>query len=177
MRSLSRSTIGFALVAASTVIASHAGAQATVNATASVASAIVVTPRDLQFGTLFPSFAKTVVFIDNTPGTKQSGRFDVAAEAGSTVSYAFSAAPSVLTHTTLAGVTMPLSLQFCSNTVAAGTGCVAAALPSGVTMPAGPVGTQTHHYIFVAGTATPGGAQASGTYSASLTLTVAYTGS
>lgn len=179
MRTISRFSLGIALVAASTIAASSASAQASVTASATVASALQVFTRNLDFGTVFPGVNKAVVFADAAAG-KTSGRFHFAAEAGSTISLTWGALPANLVGP--AAATLPFAapgLQGCSITSAAAAGCsVNYAFTAGnITMPAGAAGTQTNHYIFVQGTVAPSASQASGSYSATITVTAAYTGS
>jgi spore coat protein U-like protein len=179
MRLISRVSLGLALVAATTVVASTASAQASVSASATVASALQVFTRDLDFGTVFPGVNKTVDFADAAAG-RTSGRFNFAAEAGSTISLTWGAVPANLVGP--GGATLAFAapgLEGCSTTSAAAAGCSANyAFASGnITMPAGAAGTQTNHYIFVRGTVAPTAAQAAGAYSATITVTAAYTGS
>lgn len=179
MRLVSRTSFGIALVAATTFAASTASAQASVTASATVASALNVFTRNLDFGTVFPGVNKTVAFTDVAAG-RTSGRFDFAAEAGSTISLTWGALPASLAGP--GGATLAFAapgLEGCSSTNSAATGCsVNYAFANGnITMPAGPAGTQTNHYIFVRGTVAPTGGQASGAYSATITVTAAYTGS
>lgn len=179
MRTISRSTLGLALVAATTFIASTASAQASIAATATVASALQVFTRDLDFGTVFPGVSKAVAFADAAAG-KTAGRFDLAAEAGSTISLTWGALPANLVGP--AAATLPISapgLQGCSTTSATAAGCTVnyTFATGNITMPAGTAGTQTHHYIFVQGTVAPATTQAAGAYSATISVTAAYTGS
>jgi spore coat protein U-like protein len=178
MKLVSRYTLGIALVA-STLAASAASAQATVNASATVASALQVFTRDLDFGTVFPGVNKAVDFADAAAG-KTSGRFNFAAEAGSTISLTWGAIPSSLTGPGAATLPFTASgLEGCSSTSATAVGCtVNYTFASGnITMPAGTAGTQTNRYIFVRGTVAPSASQAAGAYSATITVTAAYTGS
>lgn len=179
MRLLSRSTLGIALVAATTIAASTASAQATVNASATVASALQVFTRDLDFGTVFPGVNKAVDFTDNAAG-KTSGRFNFAAEAGSTISLTWGAIPTFLTGASSNLAFTASGLEGCSVTSATAVGCGVpnyTFVAGNITMPAGAAGTQTNHYIFVRGTVAPTAAQAAGAYSATITVTAAYTGS
>lgn len=179
MRIVSRYSLGLALVAASTFAASSASAQASVTASATVASALQVFTRNLDFGTVFPGVNKAVAFTDAAAG-KTSGRFHFAAEAGSTISLTWGAIPANLVGPGAATLAFAApGLEGCSTTSAAATGCTANYLfaAGNITMPAGAAGTQTNHYIFVQGTVAPTGGQASGSYSATITVTAAYTGS
>lgn len=175
MRALLRSTLALAAIG-SIAAGSTAGAQATVNTTATVASAITITPRDLEFGTVFPGVAKSVDFGDNTAGNKVAGRFQIVAEGGSTIALSWTAVPTTLTGP--ASATLPVSLSGCSTTSATAVGCSANYnFTNGNITLAGSYGSATTHYIFVRGTATPGSTQAAGSYTAPLTVTIAYTGS
>lgn len=175
MRAVSRPLFGLAALLL-TGAASQASAQSTVNATATVASALTVTTRDLQFFTVFPGVAKAVVFGDNTASSKIAGRFQIAAEAGSTVSLTWNTLPTNL----ISGSNqLPISITGCSTTSATAVGCTAnyTFTNGNITMPAGVAGSTQNQYIFVAGTVTPGASQPAGSYSAAVTVTVAYTGS
>lgn len=179
MRIVSRFSLGFALVAATTIAASSASAQASVTASATVASALQVFTRNLDFGTVFPGVNKAVAFTDAAAG-KTSGRFNFAAEAGSTISLTWGALPAALVGPAAASLAFAApGLEGCSTTSSAAVGCVVnyTFAAGNITMPAGAAGTQTNHYIFVRGTVAPTGSQAAGSYSATITVTAAYTGS
>ena len=159
---------------ANTAAAQAPTVSGSINATASVAAALAVSGTNVDFGNVFQGIAKTVATADNTPGTRAAGKFTIVGNAGSQVSVTFGAMPSALTSGTnnlAAG-----SWTGCSNTANDGTsanGCSALGF-AGASLAS--LSSSGYLYVFIGGTVTPTATQAAGTYSNTISMTVAYTG-
>lgn len=142
----------------------------TVQATANVLTPLSVTTdlRALDFGDVFPGLNKSVAFADGT-----SGKWQIAGEAGKEVQMDFTL-PSSLDN---GGILMPISFGatdagfFASDA----PGSAAAFDPnSGATGFLD--GGTGDGFVWLGGTVAPAANQAAGTYSATVTLDVIYTG-
>lgn len=157
--------LGLALVA----VAATAEAQsAQINVTANVFQALTVTGNQpLDFGNVFPGVNKTVAV-----GDAGAGKFTVAGQAGANVNLSFTL-PANLPHASL-----PTSLPIGSwsghwattDVTSGGTSFT----PSAGNTAANLHGTTGNLYVYLGAQVSPGGAQAAGSYSAQLTMTVAY---
>jgi hypothetical protein len=154
-------TVAFFSLAASTAQAQSGNIQATANVLASIS---VVEGRDLDFGNVTPGVNKTVALTDAT-----SGRFDAtgAASAGVVVTFTL---PANLVN---GGDNLPIAgWTGCWNTANdASAGCAAANMGGSTN---GSFSAGGLLYVFVGATVSPAPAQAVGTYSADVTMTLSY---
>jgi hypothetical protein len=164
-----RSTLRVSAVAAAilSLTAMSANAQsANISATATVFQAITVTgARNLAFGNVFPGVNRSIPVTD-----ANSGRFDLAGQAGANVNLTFTLPPTLDSGAnTLAIGTWSGYVNGTNSAVAGG----AAFVPSATAQPAAfSAGGQL--FVFVGATVAPTAAQAAGTYSGIVTLTAAY---
>lgn len=152
------------------VIPSSIAAQATgdIQATAVVLAPLTVTPAaNLDFGNVIPGVNSTLL-----PSDANAGRFDVAGSGVLEVTLDFTTLPNQLA--TGGGATMPILY---------GAGSAAYAdTPAGAQTTFDPSATATTNLVagalsvFLGGTVQPAFNQAAGSYSATVTLQVAYTG-
>ncbi len=156
------------LVAALSLAPAQAEAQsASISATATVAVALTVANlRDLGFGTVIPSFNRTIAETDGT-----SGHFAIAGGANAEISVSFSSLPA-----TLIGPGPAMAVSF--------TGTYATADALGVGTGFAPAGGFTTRldaatgelHVYMGGTLIVPAAQTAGLYSGTVTLDAAYTG-
>lgn len=151
--------------------ASAQTAQGDIQALAQVLTALSVTSGDdLDFGLVVQGVSKSVNAGAPASGTT-SGKFTISGQASQAVSITFTALPANLTS---GANTLPITytgIHSLTNTPAGGT----AFTPStGVTST--PLSGTGNLYVFMGGTVTPGGSQASGSYSGTVTMQVAYVG-
>lgn len=166
-RLLNASVLTFSLLAAA---ASSAAAQsANINVTANVYQALTVSgARDLAFGNVFPGVNKTVALADGT-----SGRFDITGQSGATVSLNFSLPNSGNYITGPSSAQLALnSWTACWSTSNSASGCTSFSASGGTS--GGAFGSGSTLFVFLGATAAPTAAQAAGSYSGQVTLTVAY---
>jgi len=136
----------------------------------------VAAAANLDFGTLLPGFASTVLFTD--VGTPGAGQFLVTGAVNAEVTLTFTALPAVLTRV---GFTETMPITYTAGYSPAGNPATAtsftAQLPG---PPAAPLprldGTTGELYVYLGGTVTPAAAQVAGTYEATVVLQAAYTG-
>jgi hypothetical protein len=146
-------------------VATGAAAQsASINVTANVYQALTVAAgNDLDFGNVFPGVNKTIALTDAT-----AGRFDITGQSGATAS---------ISLTLPANITGPASLPIGSWTACwnvtnnAASGCSSFTAASGTSAAFGAGSTL---FVFLGATASPAANQASGSYTGTATLTVAY---
>ena len=168
------------------VFASLAQAQAspTTNTNAQITARVfaplsVTKNEDLRFGNLFSPYApKSVLYTDNTAAAGRA-RLTIAGEGGAELSLVVNV-PSDITR--VGGTeTLPVgSFQLRRGTTDADGSGTDANLATGdntytVTL-SGSAGGSGNLYLRVIGTATPGAAQATGSYLGQITVTVNYTG-
>jgi len=155
------------VVLATLMTPSAAKAQASITATANVASALALTAgNDLDFQLVIPGFTKTVLVTDVTAGT-----FTINGGAGSEVSFSFSSLPANLTDG--GGNNLPIVYTGVHNT--ANDAATGAAFPPG----AGDITVLSalgELYLFLGGTVDATASPPNGTYTGTVTLTAAYTG-
>ena len=160
-----------ALALVALALPSTVAAQATgdIQAQAVVLAPLTVTPAaNLDFGNVIPGVNSTLL-----PSDANAGRFDVAGAGVLQVTLDFTTLPNQLT--TGGGATMPI-------TYAAGSAAYAAT-PAGTQTTFDPSATATTNLVagalsvFLGGTVQPAFSQAAGSYAATVTLQVAYTGS
>ena len=154
-------SVAFFSLAASTAQAQSGNIQATANVLASIS---VAQGRALDFGNVTPGVNKTVALTDAT-----SGRFDATGAASAGVQITF---------------TLPTDLVNGGNNlpIAGWTGCWNTANDASVGCAAANMGGNTNGgfsaggllYVFVGATVSPGAAQATGVYSANVTMTLSY---
>jgi hypothetical protein len=139
-----------------------------ITATAVVATPIAVTGLlDLDFGTVMPSFGRTILVSDAT-----AGHFQVDGSASAEISLAFSILPTDLTD----GVNnLPVAFTALHNTIADPTGGTTFTPSVGVAATNLDATTGQLH-VYVGGTVTAAANQVAGSYSAQVELTAAYTG-
>jgi hypothetical protein len=146
-------------------VTAEAQTSATIQATATVLSAITVTAgTDLAFGNVTPGVNKTVGIAD-----AGAGRFDIAKAATSGVTLSF----TLPTDLTSGANTLPIgSWTGGWNTTATPAGATAFT-PSGAgTNTAVTAGTELH--VYVGATVSPPAAQPAGAYSGDVTMSVVY---
>jgi hypothetical protein len=146
-------------------VAVEAQTSASINATATVLSAVTVTGvQDLQFGNVTPGVDKTVVIAD-----AGAGRFDVTKAANEGVTLSF---------------TLPTDLSDGTNNLPIGTwtgGWNTTQTPAGATsFTPSPAGTNTAAtagtdiFVYVGATVSPAAAQPAGSYAGTVTMSVVY---
>lgn len=180
--SLLRRAAGLALVALACSTTLHAQASGTQSTTAQITARVfapltIVKNEDLRFGNLFaPYAAKTIAFTDNAASGGRA-RFTISGEGGAELSLT---------------VNVPATLTSGANTLPVGTftlrrhttdvdnaGTDAVMVTGDNTYTANLSGTAAGAgamYLRVIATATPGGSQAAGSYTGTITVTVNYTG-
>jgi hypothetical protein len=158
-----RGVSAFTVLALSLGTASLHAQSGTINATATVLSAITVAAgKDLQFGSVTPGVNKVVAITD-----AGAGRFDVTKAAATAVALTF---------------TLPANLTAGANNLPIGSwtgGWNTSNSPVGATGFT-PSATATNTastgniWVFIGGTVSPGGGQAAGAYTGTVTMQVAY---
>jgi hypothetical protein len=138
---------------------------ATIQATATVLSAITVTGTDLQFGSVTPGVNKTIAITDGG-----AGLFTVTKAAATSVALTFTL-PAILTGP--AAATMPIGSwtggwNNTANNAAGATTFTPSAVPA--TVPSG----GANLWVWVGGTVSPAGAQTAGAYTGSVSMQVVY---
>lgn len=169
---MKRAVLGLVLAASAAISAPAAAQNQTdsdqLTATAVVAAAInVTTVAQLDFGTVMPNFGRTILFTD-----AGAGHFQVVGSANAEVSLAFSLLPTDLSDGTNL---LPVTFTSRHNTAADPTGGTTfdpAVGEPGTNLDA----TTGQLHVYVGGTVTAAGTQPSGTYTALVELTAAYTG-
>lgn len=142
---------------------------ATMQATATVSTPMAVTGLGpLTFGTVYPGVPKTVAYNQTT-----SGRFRIIGNNGATISITL-AFPAVLRTATLVPLTVGAWDVRQNNNNSAG-GATVLPVVNGVPLvhvlhPSGRM------HLFIGGRVTPTATQAAGSYTGTITLTAAYTG-
>jgi hypothetical protein len=162
-----RATVLSAALAASLSFgaASLQAQSATIQATATVLSAITVTGTDLAFGNVTPGVNKTIAITD-----AGAGLLTVTKAAGTSVALTFTL-PAILTGP--AAATMPIGSwtggwnNSANNPAGATTFTPSAAA---TTVPSG----GANLWVWVGGTVSPAGAQAAGPYTGSVSMQVVY---
>ncbi|HEX5437844.1 MAG TPA: DUF4402 domain-containing protein [Gemmatimonadaceae bacterium] len=153
--------------------ASVAAAQTgTINATATVLEPITISgTSELQFGTVFPGVAKTIAVSD-----AGAGEFTVGGDGGAQVAVSF----NLPTNLASGGNNLPIgSWAGYLNTTNSATSGGSTFTPSGTAFNAnlsGTTGTAGSMFVFLGATVTPTITQVAGTYTNTVTMTVAYTG-
>lgn len=147
-------------------LASAAQAQsANIQALATVYTPITVTgARNLDFGTVFPGVAKSIPVAN-----ANSGRFDLTGQNSGNVNVTF----TLPTNLTSGANTLPIGTWTgCHNATNATAGCTAFT-PSASASAMAFSGTGSL-FVWVGGTVTPAAAQAAGSYTGTVALTVSY---
>ncbi|MBK6422377.1 MAG: DUF4402 domain-containing protein [Gemmatimonadales bacterium] len=164
MRTFTR--VSAALAAILSLSAAGASAQsANINATATVYQALTVTgARALDFGSVFPGVAKSIVVSDAT-----SGRFDLTGQASANVNVSF----TLPTNLTSGANNLPIGTWTgCTNPTNSTAGCTSFT-PSASATPTAMSGAGAL-FVWVGGTVSPAANQAAGSYTGVVTLTAAY---
>ena len=164
MRTFTR--VSAALAAILSLSAAGASAQsANINATATVYQALTVTgARALDFGSVFPGVAKSIVVSDAT-----SGRFDLTGQASANVNVSF----TLPTNLTSGANNLPIGTWTgCTNPTNSTAGCTSFT-PSASATPTAMSGAGAL-VVWVGGTVSPAANQAAGSYTGVVTLTAAY---
>ena len=156
------------VVLATLMTPSAAKAQASITATATVASALTLTAgNDLDFQLVIPGFTKIVAVTGATAGT-----FSITGGAGAEVNFSFTSLPDPLTF---GANNLPITYAGVHNTVNdPGAGATAFTPSAGATTNLSGTGEL---YIFMGGTVDATASPLNGTYTGTVTLTAAYTGS
>jgi hypothetical protein len=165
---------GAAAIMAASAHAAAAQNSATINATATVLQPLVTTgTNDLSFGNVYPGVTKLVGYSDAT----NAGRFTVTGYGGAEVSISFTL------PTDLAGPSnsaLPIGSWSGYHNTANSTGAGGTEFtPSSAqttTRLGGTAPANGSLHVFLGATVTPSAAQAQGTYTGTVTMTVAYTG-
>lgn len=169
---MKRTLLGLAALVSATLTAPAAAQNQTdsdqLTATATVAAAITVARvTDLNFGTVMPNFGRTILFTD-----AGAGHFQVTGAAAAEVSLSFSVLPTDLSDGTNF---LPVTFTARHNTAADPTG--GTTFDPTVGEPGTDLDATTGElHVYVGGTVTAAGTQPSGTYTAQVELTAAYTG-
>jgi len=147
------------------VATAEAQTSATIQATATVLSAITVTGgTDLAFGNVTPGVNKTVAIAD-----AGAGRFDITKAAASGVTLSF----TLPTDLTSGPNTLPIgSWTGGWNTTATPAGATVFTPSAAGTNTAVTAGTELH--VYVGATVSPPAAQPAGSYSGDVTMSVVY---
>lgn len=145
-----------------------ASAQASITATATVATALnVAAGNDLDFQLVVPGFTKTVTVADATAGT-----FTLTGGAGTEVALSFSSLPANLDDGS--GNLLPITYSAVHNTANDPVSGATAFVPaSGATTNLSGIGEL---YVFLGGVVDATSQFTAGTYIGTVTLTAAYTG-
>ena len=165
----------FAGAVALFAVASNADAQsASIVATANVQTPLTVTKGyDLNFTTVFPGVAKTVSPATGGAASAAASQVTIAGQANAEVAVSF-VLPTALSN---GGATMPLSFSAaagCWNTAFNQSGCTT--YDPSLTLTQRLHATSGNMYVWLGGTVTPAANQVAGTYTANVTMNVAYTG-
>lgn len=147
----------------------------TINATATVLQPITITgSNDLQFGNVFPGVNKTVAYSDAT----NAGQFSVSGDGGAQVSVSFTL-PTNLNGPSSS--TLPIGTWTgyynTSNSASTGGTAFTPSATSFNTNLSGTSGSAGSLFVFLGATVSPAGNQTQGSYTNTVTMTVAYTGS
>lgn len=146
----------------------------TLTATATVLQPISITKvSDLQFGNVFPGVNKTVNYDD----ASNAGSFSVAGDGGAQVAVSFTL-PTDLTDAS--SNTLPIDtwtgyLNTTNSATSGGSTFTPSATASNTNL-SGTSGSTGSLYVFVGATVKPASNQTQGSYSGTVTMTVAYTG-
>jgi len=167
MYTASKAALATLVLALGAAVAARAqGVNGSISATATVQSPITVTgAQNLAFGNVFPGVAKTVAYNDAT----NAGQFSVTGQASTPVTYSF----SLPTNLTGGGNNLPIGSWTgyvnTTSTTSGGLAITPSATPAGATLSAGGA-----LYLYVGGTVTPPSNLPAGSYTGTVTLTVAY---
>jgi hypothetical protein len=165
MRFIKRSLLVAAVLAFPGALAAQT---ADVAATANVLAQLTVSgDRSLNFGNVIPGFARTV-----TPDQADAGRFILQGAGTLEVELDFGTLPTDLDGP--AGATLPLTFGAGSAGYGATGGAVDSPFDPGAATTANLTGGEL--FVFIGGTVTPDAAQATGSYTGTITLSVSYTG-
>jgi hypothetical protein len=172
MQRFIRLGIALATVAVLAYTPSTAKAQsASISATAVVAGALTVTnQRNLDFGTVIPTFSRTVLPADPT-----SGHFQIDGGVNAEVDLTFSSLPAVLSGLTPGNTLAVASYSGTYNTADAGGAGTSFTPASGLTTRLGATVPARLH-IYIGGVINVPAGQPSDTYTGTITLDAAYTG-
>jgi len=171
MQRFIRLGVALAMVAALASTPSAAKAQsASITATAVVAGALTVTNvRNLDFGTVIPTFTRTVL-----PSDPTSGHFRIDGGVNAEVQLLFSSLPGTLTGVNPANTLPGVTYTGTYNTTDAGGAGTSFTPSGGLTTRLGPALGQLH--IYLGGSVSVVAGQASDTYTGTITLDASYTG-
>jgi hypothetical protein len=165
-----------ALCTTALVGVSTAAAQtATINATATVLQPITATgAQDLAFGNVFPGVAKTIAYTD----AANAGQFSISGDGGANVTISFTL-PTDLTGPSSS--TLPIGSwtgyhNATNSSTSGGTAFTPSATAESATL-SGTSGTAGSLFVFLGATVTPTTTQTQGSYTGTVQMTVAYTGS
>lgn len=170
-RLMKASVLTAVLFGAGASTASAQTAQGQIQALAQVLTALSVTSGDnLNFGLVVQGLSKSVDASAPAAGTT-SGKFSILGQATQNVSITFTTLPANLTSGTN---NLPITYTGIRNTDNTPTGGAAFTPSTGVAST--PLSGTGNLYVFLGGTVTPSGTQASGSYSGTVTMQVAYVG-
>jgi spore coat protein U-like protein len=169
-----------ALAASAGALQAQASGTSSANATVSAkvfAPLSIVKNDDLLFGSLYSPYAsKSVEYTDNTTFVKRA-KFTLAGEGGAEITLVINV-PSTLASGTNTLPVGSFELRHHSSDVdGSGTDVALAVGSNTVTLNlTGSAGGAGNRYVRVRATANPGATQATGVYTATMTVTVNYTG-
>lgn len=170
-RSMLRAFVAAGALAALAATARTAAAQSgNINATATVLQPLTVTGvQDLAFGNVYPGVNKTIDYTDATNG----GQFSVTGFGGAQVQVSFTL-PTALDGPS--GATLPIDswTGYYNQTNSATTGGSAFSSLSGSTTTT--LSGTGDLYVFLGARVVPANNQTAGSYTNTVTMTVAYTG-
>ena len=163
------SKLSLAVVALLAVGTTTVQAQATIAATATVVTPLVLTGmRPLAFGIVLPGTNKTIGVAAAT-----SGEYSILGTPSAEVSMTFTLPGTLVSGGNNLTINTWTGYHNATNNATAGG---TAFTPSGASTLANLDGTTGYRYVFVGATVVPTGGQAPGAYSANVTMNVAYTG-
>lgn len=125
--------------------------------------------HDLTFGALFPGVATTIQPLDAV----NAGRFDIRGNKQAEVDIELTLPAALVSG---GGAQLPLTFGPADGSYSQTPNANGATLFDPRVPLVTRLGNSGRVYVYLGGTATPGGQQKSGAYSATITLTVAYTG-
>jgi hypothetical protein len=144
-----------------------ADAQATIGVSADVSTQLTVTgTRALEFGTVYPGFSKPIAATAPT-----AGKFTLNGGPGANVNITLTLPTTLASGTNTMGIA---SWTGCRNTTDAVTGCTTF-VPSGTAFTT-PLGAGGVLVVFLGATVTAVASQVAGTYTGTVSMTAAYTG-
>lgn len=150
-----------------TLLATTAGAQATINVSADVTSQLTVSGTNpLTFGAVLPGFAKSVM-----TSASSAGKFTLSGAVNANVSITLALPPNLMSGTNILTID---NWDGCRNTADAFAGCTA--FTPGAAPFTTPLGSGGVLVVFLGARVVPTASQVAGLYEGIIQMTAAYTG-